>query len=201
VHRHCVQRADVGQAHQRQDDRLATAAERGHQLLAALATTPRPAAKHPSRVDNDSPMGYELHVFRGSQARNPDPIETDVWDRVLAAESMETVEFIEVTTPDGDVIRIPGPILEWTGHSSGRPMPLTVEPGRRISVKAHDDETVEWLVGIAERLGAQVAGDEGEIYYRASDGKIAIRRSPDTSQARDQARSVRSWRFGLRRRR
>ncbi|MER7559692.1 hypothetical protein ABTZ46_22300 [Nocardioides sp. NPDC126508] len=114
-------------------------------------------------------MGYDLHLFRGDDWSRPEPFSIEEWDEFVAVTSdMRRTGFVETTSPTGEVIRMEDPgLAEWAGHRS-RPIVLLFR-NNRMSVTDPDDETIAWLISIAEPLRARVQGDEGEFYSDDSD--------------------------------
>jgi hypothetical protein len=110
-------------------------------------------------------MGYDLHVFRGTDRSAAEPIRLEVWADVVAANpDLRMTGSVEATSPSGEIVRIDHEgLAEWTGHSSGIPIAVDFRRGRLV-VKNPDDETITWLVALADRLGARVQGDDGEFY-------------------------------------
>ena len=139
-------------------------------------------------------MGYDVHVFRGEDWTNPERVERSDWDRFLASvEGVQLIDHVEATTPTGDVIRLEGAFLEWSGHSSGQPIPLSVSVGESVTMKNPDDEGIQFLVELAAKLRGRVQGDEGEFYNGTP-------RSEPTDRYRVRPRSGRDGRrwFGRR---
>lgn len=111
-------------------------------------------------------MGYELHIFRGSEWSAGDGgISAEEWASLVAnQEDLRIVGFAEATTPDGSAVRYDNPgLTEWTGHPDGHLRRFDFKNGR-VDIKSPDDATVERTVQLARDLRARVQGDDGEFY-------------------------------------
>jgi hypothetical protein len=114
-------------------------------------------------------MGYDLHVFRGDEWFEAEPIPFDEWaEFVESSNDLRATGSVEATTPAGETIRMEDDgLAEWAGHGKA-PVPVLFSDGQLV-VKNPDDETIAWLVSVADRLGARVQGDDGEFYPAAGD--------------------------------
>jgi hypothetical protein len=113
-------------------------------------------------------MGYDLHIER-EYVFEPITREQCV-EYVRSDPDMETVPpgRLETTCPDGSVLGYDhGGFWVWTRHPrhdpDGYQCTFWYRDGQLI-VSDPDDETVEKMRDIAERIGAHVRGDDGESY-------------------------------------
>jgi len=107
-------------------------------------------------------MAYELHIRRAGELG----ISLEDWDAyVERAGDLEPRPFLEATNPvTGDAMRIEGPgMAEWTAHPDGAPV-LFTHGGGGISAKSPDDPALARMHEIAAAFGAEVRGDDGELY-------------------------------------
>lgn len=115
-------------------------------------------------------MGYDVHITRKKEWSDEDgpPITESEWRAYVASDSeMVITGFAEVTNPQGETIRIEGPLLtEWRGHSSGGTVWFSDFRGS-FAVKNPDEECLAKMRQIARALQARVQGDEGEFYDEA----------------------------------
>jgi hypothetical protein len=116
-------------------------------------------------------MGYDVHITRAAEWSDSEgtPIALDEWLAYVASDpEMRLDGFAEVRTPDGEVIRIEGKGLSvwtaWPGEHGGQGHAWMDHRGGRIVVKNPDSAILKKMCSIAERLGARVQGDEGEMY-------------------------------------
>ena len=113
-------------------------------------------------------MGYALHIEREEVL---DPVTGDEWvDYVRSDPEMElaTGGRVDAKLPDGDVLSYTSEGLAiWIGHPRHDPIGFRCLLDYRdggIHISNPDDETIDKMRQIAERLRAKVAGDEGEQY-------------------------------------
>jgi hypothetical protein len=98
-------------------------------------------------------MAYQLHVTRASDWMHSDELP------ITAAEWLKLIRI------DSELVQDPrhGPyFVRWSG-SAGRDCWLEWADGR-INTQYPDEALLKKLVTIAERLGAKVQGDGGEVY-------------------------------------
>jgi hypothetical protein len=98
-------------------------------------------------------MAYQLHITRASDWMHSDqlPITVAEWLKLVRTDS----ELIQDSNHGPHVVR-------WSG-SAGPDHWLEWSEGR-INTKYPDGALLKKLVQIAERLGAKVQGDGGEVY-------------------------------------
>jgi hypothetical protein len=107
-------------------------------------------------------MGYEVHIRRADGGS----ISLEEWSAyVEQADDLRMDGFAESTTPDGATIRIEEPgIAVWTAQP---------DPAQGGWITFHEDEIVvnnpdapmlRRMHAIAVAFGAQVQGDDGELY-------------------------------------
>lgn len=120
---------------------------------------------------NIANMGYDLHITRATLWIDSDaaPITLEEWLEYLDSDpEMRLDGFAEAHLPDGTTLRAESPGLAvwtaWSAHERDGNMAWFDHRRGRIVVKNPDDEIVGKMFAIAERLGARVQGDEGEIY-------------------------------------
>lgn len=116
-------------------------------------------------------MGYEIHIVRRNDWDNYEEDSNILLDEWLAYVHEDN----ELELTNGYLIKIPGAgntfqnvpgFCNWNGH------PTKVRDDKpwfdygygRISAKYPDDETIKKMIAIADRLNAQVQGDDGEFY-------------------------------------
>ena len=117
-------------------------------------------------------MGYDLHITRrGNWADEDGPeITLDEWNAYVASD-----DELQPDAANGP------PYFLWTAHPQ-EPWTLWWRRGV-VQTKNPDDATVRKLVAIAERLGATVQGDDGEV-YRADGTSFQRESSTPTPPAR-----------------
>ena len=121
-------------------------------------------------------MGYDFHITRNEKWFLKEPnneITLADWKTyVQSNEELNLENFIEIASPNGEVIRFEADgISVWNNHPNSEKV-LIVWRNGKISVKNPDDETIRKLIKIAEDLNAKVQGDEGETYKIDTNGKI-----------------------------
>jgi hypothetical protein len=97
-------------------------------------------------------MGYELHIVR---VKNVDEGETA---------TIKAEEWRALVAQDPEMRIVEGNHAEWLAHPD-EIVSFELQAGE-ISFKHPDDPTLAKMIQIAKRLGAQVRGDEDEIYDR-----------------------------------
>jgi hypothetical protein len=117
-------------------------------------------------------VGYDVHITRAGEWHESEatPIGLDEWLAYVASDpEMRLDGFAEARNPTtGEAIRIESPGLSvWTTWSEGTAW--MDHHGGRIVVKNPDTAILRKMCAIAERLGARVQGDEGEMYPEAID--------------------------------
>lgn len=68
---------------------------------------------------------------------------------------------MEATSPEGEVISVPGPFLHW--EKDGEEIYLAFRKGRLITSYTNDEDVVR-LKYLANKLNAKVISEEGEAY-------------------------------------
>ena len=128
-------------------------------------------------------MGYDIHITRQENWFDEDDnrnISIDEWKALVTSDpEMRLDNFAEVTTPPGDTLRVENDGLSvWTKYSGdglkGNHAWFDYRKGT-IVVKNPDDEILNKMLDIANKLKAKVQGDESEIYERSSNNKITSR--------------------------
>jgi hypothetical protein len=120
-------------------------------------------------------MSYDFHVVRSKER----PITNVEWDAFVASEPGEwriekelaatnptTMEVIKRQNKDGM------PFTIWLGNPERSPQGVAFDLSRgRVNISGHaidtpdaNDRTFAKLLAVAKTLGAQVVGDEGEVY-------------------------------------
>jgi hypothetical protein len=117
-------------------------------------------------------MGYDLHITRAEH-----------WYDGQAAISADEWLACVATDPELELAGFNGPYFAlWSGPS--RPEEPWFDWSRgRIHTKNPDPAMVGKALRIAERLGARVVGDDGEVYL--ADGQVEVDGVADTSPAMD----------------
>lgn len=112
-------------------------------------------------------MGYEFHITRAefwveNQGRE---ISESEWKALIESDTeLKFVGFAEVISPLGQTLRYENPLLaEWLAHPQNSRVWLDFKRGNGV-VKNPDESTIAKMQQIANQLGAQVQGDDGEIY-------------------------------------
>lgn len=121
-------------------------------------------------------MGYDLHLTKADDwvDAKDHPIEPADWLALVDSDhelSMSPSDFYERRTPDGNLERVSA--TAWIAGSSE--CTFWFQDGE-VTAKNPDDAATLKLIGIAERLGARVLGDDGEVYERSDSapGWVAI---------------------------
>ncbi|HJY78522.1 MAG TPA: hypothetical protein VKE95_17915 [Burkholderiales bacterium] len=121
-------------------------------------------------------MGYDVHITRATEWTDSEatPITLDEWLAYVASDpEMRLDGFAEARMPKGEVIRIEGKGLSvwtaWPGERRGEGYAWMEYRRGRIVVKNPDPAILKKMCSIAEQLGAQVQGDDGETYPDATD--------------------------------
>jgi hypothetical protein len=116
-------------------------------------------------------MGYEVHITRAEEwsESEANPITFEEWRAYIKSDpEMRLDGFAEARTQDGGVIRIESEGLSvwtaWPGDQSEGNLAWMDHRNGRIAVKSPDAAILKKMCSIAEKLGARVQGDEGEIY-------------------------------------
>jgi hypothetical protein len=117
-------------------------------------------------------MGYDVRITRAEDWRESEatPITLEEWLAYVASDpEMRLDGFAEARNPKtGEIIRYKSPGLSvWTASSGGAA--LMDHLCGNIVVKNPDSAILRKMCAIAERLGARVQGDEGEMYPEALD--------------------------------
>ena len=144
-------------------------------------------------------MGYDIHITRQENWFDEDgtrQISIDEWKSILSSDNeMRLDGFAETTTANGETIRIDSKGLSvWTKYSgnglNGNYAWFDYSRGN-IVCKNPDDEIINKMLDIAERLNAKVQGDEGEIYERSIINKFSSRYITETNDV--QTKSKKPW--------
>jgi len=120
-------------------------------------------------------MTYDVHITRKDEWSDEDgpEITLDEWRAVVAADpELREDGFAEVRTPDGSTLRVEHPgLTAWTGRpgatADGGVAWISYSDGELV-VSGPDRAVLEKVIDLAERLGANVQGDEGEHYDRSN---------------------------------
>jgi hypothetical protein len=111
-------------------------------------------------------MGYEVHIYRtqvpGKGIRKITPSE---WRRV-----MESDPEFEVS---GEFCG--QPLFRWKTHPEGPEFVFMKEAGSASVGVLVDEAIIGMMLEIARKLGAEVRGDEGELYRLNAEGKMEYR--------------------------
>ena len=128
-------------------------------------------------------MGYELHITRKENWFDEEgslQISIDEWYQLLSDDKeMRLDGFAEATASNGETVRVESKGLSvWTKYSGngqdGNYAWFDYSNGS-IVCNNPDDEIINKMLDVAQKLNAKVQGDEGEIYERSADNKIRIR--------------------------
>ena len=122
-------------------------------------------------------MGYNLHITRASDWIESEsaPIAIDEWKRAVASvpgirlddsalvvTNPKTGEKISLAVRDGDVaVFLDGEWFKVFHYREGR---ITFKPGP-VNFDDPKDPVAAAAIGLARILGANIVGDEGEIYW------------------------------------
>ena len=120
-------------------------------------------------------MSYDFHIVRSKE----NPITNDEWnafvesepgewriEKELSATNPTTKEVIKQQKNDGTLFTI------WLGNPKRSPQGVAFDLSRgRVNISGHaidtpnaSDRTFAKILAVAKKLGAQVVGDEGEVY-------------------------------------
>jgi hypothetical protein len=144
-------------------------------------------------------MGYDIHITRKENWFDEDEtrnISFDEWKNILASDDeMRLDGFAEATATNGETIRVDSKGLSvWIKYSNnglnGNYAWFDYSQGN-IVCKNPDDEIVNKMLVIAERLNAKVQGDEGEIYERTLNNKISHKHITESDD--NQTDSKKPW--------
>jgi len=120
-------------------------------------------------------MAYDLHITRKENWFDPTPGFTlqDWLDYVDSDPELRHDGFAETTLDDGKVLRVEQKgLCVWTAYSGGNKGNdvcwLGWSQSNNIDAKNPDQEIRQKMWSIAQRLGAKIQGDDGELY--GSDG-------------------------------
>ncbi|MEM8535170.1 MAG: hypothetical protein AAGF95_30310 [Chloroflexota bacterium] len=107
-------------------------------------------------------MGYALYIKRLEDELS---ISANEWHSLVDSDpSLRMIGRIEWTNPLGEVITYTNPHLaEWS--DGDRSVPFDFRSGR-VAVKPLDGKVLAKMLELAEKLSAQVVGDDGEFYTR-----------------------------------
>jgi hypothetical protein len=106
-------------------------------------------------------MGWEIHITRAAQWPESDrhPITADEWLALVEADPELTID-----------PRDNGPYFAlWLRHRINDDHPWFDWFQGRIETKYPDRKTLGKALQIAKHFGAQVQGDDGEVYERPED--------------------------------
>lgn len=78
-----------------------------------------------------------MHVFRGPEWFDAEPISFTDWSGVVASSpELRMTGFVEAATSAGETIRMEHDgLAEWTGHSSGGAIPLLFDGARSSRIR------------------------------------------------------------------
>src|SRR5262249_31763540 len=116
-------------------------------------------------------MGYDVHITRALEWVNAEsnPIALEEWLAYIESDpEMRLDGFAEVQTPAGEILKCESAGLAvwtaWPGVGQRNGCAWFDYHAGCIVVKNPDDEILAKMCAIAERLEANVQGDEGEYY-------------------------------------
>lgn len=121
-------------------------------------------------------MGYDIHITRKTNWFEEEPkIGRDEWQAVVASDDeMRLDGYAEARVGSGVVLRVESEGLAvWTaysGHAANGNMAWFDFRGGNVVVKNPDAEILGKMCEIADKLGARVQGDDGELY--GPDGSV-----------------------------
>ncbi len=115
-------------------------------------------------------MGYEVHITRKKEWSDEDgpTISLDEWKAFVGSDPEMCLDGFAEAQVDGGTLRVESEGLAvWTAYSehgkNGNMAWFNFFEGD-VSVKNPDPEILQKMWVIAEKLGAKVQGDEGEVY-------------------------------------
>lgn len=128
-------------------------------------------------------MGYDVYITRQDNWYDQDDtkrISLEEWLNYVATEAdIRLDNYAEANVSNGETIRLEADGLSvWTAYSGngvGENYAWLNYDSGNIVVKNPDEEIISKMVDISLKMEAKVQGDEGEIYQRMPDGKIASR--------------------------
>ncbi|MCH5599999.1 hypothetical protein [Niabella ginsengisoli] len=132
-------------------------------------------------------MSYDIHITRQESwfdGNDNKRISLDEWKEFLTNDTeMRLDNFTETTIATGELIRVERDGLSvWTKYSGngldGNFAWFDYNNGN-IVCKNPDNEIINKMLDIAERLNAKVQGDEGELYEKNADQKIHIKQQAE----------------------
>lgn len=127
-------------------------------------------------------MGYEVHITRKENwfDEGPEISLADWLDVVRTDPEMRNDGYAEATVAEGSVLRIEDPSmsvwLAYPGHLQDGNMAWMWHSHGNVVTKNPDEEMLQKMLIIAQRLSAKVQGDEGEVY--GIDGQLIAAAEP-----------------------
>lgn len=113
-------------------------------------------------------MGYDLHITKATERTqsSENPISELEWRSAVAADGLLDMDTIAtVTNPQThEIIQVSNPLMaSWTDPETNEKHYFRYHRGE-ISVKNPSENAIKKMKELASRFGAQVLGDDGEIY-------------------------------------
>ena len=140
-------------------------------------------------------MGYDVHITRREEwfDKEPPEIAVEEWITVVRDDpEMRLDGYAETQLLDGSVLRVEEPgMAVWTAYSKhglDGNMAWIWHSRGNVMAKNPDEEILCKMWKLAQKLGASVQGDEGELY--GSDGRTLPEGEPAQS-----TKSRPWWRF------
>ena len=114
-------------------------------------------------------MGYDLHITKAEDwtEAGSQPISDAEVKQLVASDqtlAVSTTDYYDRDGGEGETERIPA--ILWTTHPDEE-VAFWFQDGE-ITAKNPDDATIIKMLEMAERLQAQLLGDDGEVYQATS---------------------------------
>jgi hypothetical protein len=127
-------------------------------------------------------MAYFMYITRADEwyLDDSNPIQLEEWVGLVASDpELESMPVLKAELPDGREVKRESPGLAlWSGNEFVDVVALEHRNGS-IAVKYPDDQALRKMAEIAEKLGARVQGEEGELY--GVDGEV-LDKGPNYSE-------------------
>lgn len=109
-------------------------------------------------------MGYELYIQRPEDAES---ISVDEWKSLVEIDAeFKAIEEFSSELPDGSFLEAKIPdSASWNPLGDNVPFMFS-HPMAAIVVKNPDEDIIKKMIEVAEKLNAEVTGDDGEVYNR-----------------------------------
>ncbi|MYM94055.1 hypothetical protein [Duganella vulcania] len=113
-------------------------------------------------------MGYDLHITKATESSrgSQKPISELEWKNAVAADGLLEMDTTAtaINPRTHEIIQVSNPLMaSWTDPETNEKHYFSYRRGE-ISVRNPSENAIKKMKELASRFGAQVLGDEGEIY-------------------------------------